>query len=48
MKLERHIDRDNDHYHEKVTDPETGEIIHESDEPLSEHQGHGSAKTKDG
>lgn len=47
MKLERHIDRENDHYHEKVTNPETGEVIHENDEPLSEHQGHGSAKPKD-
>jgi DNA-directed RNA polymerase subunit RPC12/RpoP len=43
-KKDRIIDKDNDHYHEVVKDPETGEIIHECEEPLSEHRGHGSAK----
>jgi hypothetical protein len=43
--LVRRIDRDNNRYHEKVTDPITKEIIHETDEPLDQHQGHGSAKT---
>lgn len=38
------IDRDNDNYYEKVTDYETGEIIHENQESLSAHQNHGSAK----
>ena len=28
-------------------DPETGKIIHECQEPLSEHRNHGSAKNKD-
>jgi hypothetical protein len=28
----------------KVTDRETGEVIHHSEEPLSDHFGHGSAK----
>ena len=42
----RVIDKRNDHYHEKVTDPETGEVIHEQAHPLSEHQGHGCAKFK--
>ncbi|MEW6313646.1 MAG: hypothetical protein AB1513_06310 [Pseudomonadota bacterium] len=42
----RLIDRDNDHYFERVTDHETGEVIHENKEKLSEHQGHGSARPK--
>ena len=42
----RTIDRDNDRYFEKITDYETGEIIHHCEEPLSQHQGHGSAKKK--
>lgn len=42
----RIIDRDNDRYFEKITDYETDEIIHHCDEPLSQHQGHGSAKKK--
>ncbi|MCY4351714.1 MAG: zinc ribbon domain-containing protein [Gemmatimonadetes bacterium] len=43
-KKERIIDRENDRYMEKFIDPETGGVIHHCDEPLSEHQGHGSAK----
>lgn len=46
MKLERTIDRENDLYHEIVTNPSTGEIVHECKEPLSEHKGHGTAKFK--
>lgn len=46
VRLERIIDRDNDRYFEKVTDYQTGEIIHHCEEPLSQHQGHGSAKYK--
>lgn len=42
----RKIDRENDLYFERVIDPETGEIIHECSERLSEHFGHGSAKKK--
>jgi hypothetical protein len=45
---ERVIDRDNDRYFERVTDYETGEVIHLREEPLSEHRGHGSAKKKPG
>lgn len=41
---ERLIDRANDRYFEKVSNYETGEVIHHADEPLSKHQGHGSAK----
>lgn len=43
---ERLIDRDNDHYRETITDYESGEVIHHCEEPLSEHQNHGSAKIK--
>lgn len=43
---ERIIDRENDRYFEKVSDYDTGEIIHHCEEPLSQHQGHGSAKGK--
>lgn len=46
MKKERIIDRENDHYREVVTDPETGKVIQHCDEPLSQHRGHGSAKKK--
>jgi phage FluMu protein Com len=44
MKLNRIIDRAKDWYHELVIDPETGETVHECQEPLSQHRGHGSAK----
>jgi len=40
------IDRDNDKYQELVVDPETNEVIHRCEEPLSKHSGHGSAKKK--
>lgn len=40
------IDRENNHYIEKVVDPDTGEVIHSCDELLTEHFGHGSAKIK--
>jgi len=38
------VDRDRDLYEEVVIDPETGTIVHECKEPLSQHRGHGSAK----
>jgi len=46
MRKERVIDRENNFYHEKVTDPTSGTVIHECDEPLTRHFGHGSAKKK--
>ena len=46
VRKEQVINRREDHYREVVTDPETGEVIHHCDEPLSEHQGHGSDKSK--
>jgi hypothetical protein len=51
----RRIDRDYDEYEENLTDletgeiltdPETGEAIRDVREPLSEHWGHGSAKSR--
>jgi DNA-directed RNA polymerase subunit RPC12/RpoP len=44
MKIERLIDRARNWYREVVTDPESGEIIHKCEEPLTEHRGHGTAK----
>lgn len=46
MKLHRVIDRLKNWYNERVTDPATGDVVHECDEPLTEHRGHGSAKLK--
>jgi hypothetical protein len=43
-KLSRVIDRLNNRYHERITDPRTGKVVHECAEPLSEHLGHGSEK----
>ena len=47
VEHKRLIDRGNDVYIEEVTDYETAERIHETNEPLSLHIGHGSAKGKD-
>src|SRR5713226_937583 len=44
MRLHRIVDRLRDWYHERVTDPATGEVVHECEEPLSAHTSHGSAK----
>lgn len=44
MKKIRIIDRKNDQYKEVVTDPKSGQILHHSEEPLSQHQQHGSAR----
>ncbi len=43
-RVERVIDRQNDRYFEQVTIFDDGEITHHCEEPLSSHQGHGSAK----
>lgn len=40
------LDRRNNYYYEKVTDPESARIIHECEEPLKDHFGHGSDKFK--
>lgn len=46
VMLERRIDRANDRYYERIVDT-SGRVIRECDEPLSQHQGRGSAKYKD-
>ncbi|ABR48532.1 hypothetical protein Amet_2378 [Alkaliphilus metalliredigens QYMF] len=42
----RIIDRENNQYVEIIKDKDTGEIIHECKEPLTDHFNHGSAKFK--
>lgn len=44
MHREMHVDRALGRYREVVSDPETGEIVHECEEPLSKHRGHGDDK----
>lgn len=44
---ERLIDKDGDRYMERVTAPDTGEVLHHCEQSLKAHQGHGSAKFKD-
>ena len=44
--LDRTLDRRKDQYDERIVDKETGEPIRECHEPLTKHEGHGSAKAK--
>ena len=44
--VQRHINRDGDSYYERIINKETGEVVREVKEPLSEHRGRGSAKKK--
>ena len=46
VRVHRTIDRDNNRYVEKVVDLQTGEVLHECDEPLSDHINRGTAKNK--
>lgn len=46
VRKQRTIDRDNDRYVERVVDPLTDEVLHDVEEPLSEHWGHGSARRR--
>jgi len=46
MQKEMVVDRDNNLYKELVTDPQTGEVIRDCEEALSDHVGHGDAKFK--
>lgn len=46
VKKGRLIDKENNWYEETVIDPNTGKIIHETKEKLTDHYGHGSAKHK--
>lgn len=40
------FDRKNNLYREVIIDPKTRKTIHKSEEPLTMHRGHGSAKRK--
>ncbi len=44
VNLSRSFDKEKNEYHEVVQDYETGKVVHEVHEKLSEHTGHGSAK----
>lgn len=45
-RLQQIIDRTRDYYLKVVTDPKAGKLIRFCEEPLSQHQGRGSAKLK--
>ena len=40
----RVIDKTNDRYFEKIVDPDTGDVVRDVSEKLSDHQGRGHAK----
>ena len=44
MHREMRVDKVQDRYREVISDPETGEVIHQCEEPLSKHRGHGDDK----
>jgi hypothetical protein len=46
MDLVRVVDRRNNRYRETVRDPETGDVVRDVDEPLTEHTGRGSARPR--
>lgn len=43
-EVRRLIDHLNDWYDEVITDEQTGQVVHECHEPLSQHRGHGGAR----
>lgn len=47
MHRQKTENRKDNRYTEVVWDPDTGEIIHECEEPLRDHQDHGSARPRD-
>ena len=44
MHRELRVDKVQDRYREVISDPETGEVIHQCEELLSKHRGHGDDK----
>lgn len=44
--LDQEVDPAKDRYRKRIVDTETGEVLRNEDKPLSEHQGHGSAKRR--
>lgn len=47
VKITQYIDHKAKHYIKKVVDTQTGTVLRDVDESLSEHQGRGSAKPRD-
>ena len=45
-QLTREIDRENNRYRELIENPQTGQVVREVDEPLTDHVARGSAKPK--
>ncbi len=46
LGIHQEIDRINNSYKKKLTNPKTGEVIIDIKEPLTDHIGHGAAKKK--
>ena len=46
MQKSRTIDHKNDQYKEVIIDPVTGRIVHQCEEGLSQHRGHGSDRKR--
>ena len=46
MSKVRIIDRKNNVYKELVVHTDTGTVVHDTEHPLTDHTGHGSAKHK--
>ena len=46
MILEQGVDRENNRYRKRVVDPQTGRVLRDVDEPLTDPRGFGSAKKK--
>ena len=44
--IKREINRDANEYYERIINKETGEVVREVVEPLTEHTGRGSAKNQ--
>ncbi len=47
VELNQLVDHKEERYRKRVVDPLTGKILRDVDEPLSDHQGRGSAKRHD-
>lgn len=46
VRKDSSFDKRADRRYEHIEDPETGEVLHHEDHPLTEHKGHGSDKTR--
>lgn len=43
-QIEQVVDRRSNRYRKRIVDPRTGKVLRNTDEPLTQHQGYGSAK----